>query len=351
MITRRISREVKVGNLTIGANAPISVQSMTNTDTRDVSATLAQINRLEEVGCEIIRVAVPNMSAAESLKAIKQEMTVPLVADIHFDYRLALKVIDGGVDKLRINPGNIGSEDRVKAVVKAAKSRGIPLRIGVNAGSLGDELIEKYGHNCPEALVESAQKHIKILEQLDFHDIVISLKDSNVVNMIDSYRLMAEQTDYPLHLGVTEAGTKFSGTIKSAIGIGVLLHEGIGDTIRVSLTEDPVEEVKVGFEILKSVGLRVHGPNIIACPTCGRCQINLIDIAHEIERRTSHIKKPLNIAVMGCVVNGPGEAKGADIGIAGGKGKGIIFKHGVKIKTVAEENLIEEFLAELERLV
>ena len=278
-------------------------------------------------------------------------MTVPLVADIHFDYRLALKVIDGGVDKLRINPGNIGSEDRVKAVVKAAKSRGIPLRIGVNAGSLGDELIEKYGHNCPEALVESAQKHIKILEQLDFHDIVISLKDSNVVNMIDSYRLMAEQTDYPLHLGVTEAGTKFSGTIKSAIGIGVLLHEGIGDTIRVSLTEDPVEEVKVGFEILKSVGLRVHGPNIIACPTCGRCQINLIDIAHEIERRTSHIKKPLNIAVMGCVVNGPGEAKGADIGIAGGKGKGIIFKHGVKIKTVAEENLIEEFLAELERLV
>ena len=351
MITRRISREVKVGNITIGANAPIPVQSMTNTDTREVSATLVQIKRLEEVGCEIIRVAVPNMAAAESLKAIKQEMTVPLVADIHFDYRLALKVIDGGVDKLRINPGNIGSEDRVKAVVKAAKSRGIPLRIGVNAGSLGDELIEKYGHNCPEALVESAQKHIKILEQLDFHDIVISLKDSNVVNMIDSYRLMAEQTDYPLHLGVTEAGTKFSGTIKSAIGIGVLLHEGIGDTIRVSLTEDPVEEVKVGFEILKSVGLRVHGPNIIACPTCGRCQINLIDIAHEIERRTSHIKKPLNIAVMGCVVNGPGEAKGADIGIAGGKGKGIIFKHGVKIKTVAEENLIEEFLAELERLV
>ena len=351
MITRRISREVKVGNITIGANAPIPVQSMTNTDTREVSATLVQIKRLEEAGCEIIRVAVPNMAAAESLKAIKQEMTVPLVADIHFDYRLALKAIDSGVDKLRINPGNIGSEDRVKAVVKAAKSRGIPLRIGVNAGSLGDELIEKYGHNCPEALVESAQKHIKILEQLDFHDIVISLKDSNVVNMIDSYRLMAEQTDYPLHLGVTEAGTKFSGTIKSAIGIGVLLHEGIGDTIRVSLTEDPVEEVKVGFEILKSVGLRVHGPNIIACPTCGRCQINLIDIAHEIERRTSHIKKPLNIAVMGCVVNGPGEAKGADIGIAGGKGKGIIFKHGVKIKTVAEENLIEEFLAELERLV
>ena len=351
MITRRISREVKVGNITIGANALIAVQSMTNTDTRDVSATLAQINRLEEVGCEIIRVAVPNMAAAESLKAIKQEMTVPLVADIHFDYRLALKAIDGGVDKLRINPGNIGSEDRVKAVVKAAKSRGIPIRIGVNAGSLEDELIEKYGHHCPEALVESAQKHIKILEQLDFYDIVISLKDSNVINMIDSYRLMAEQTEYPLHLGVTEAGTKFSGTIKSAIGIGILLHEGIGDTIRVSLTEDPVEEVKVGFEILKSLGLRVHGPNIIACPTCGRCQINLIDIAHEIERRTSHIKKPLNIAVMGCVVNGPGEAKGADIGIAGGKSKGIIFKHGVKIKTVAEENLIAEFLAELERLV
>ena len=350
MITRRISREVKVGNITIGANAPISVQSMTNTDTRDVPTTIAQIKRLEEAGCEIIRVAVPNMAAAESLKAIKQEMNVPLVADIHFDYRLALKAIDSGVDKLRINPGNIGSEDRVKAVVKAAKDRRVPIRIGVNAGSLEDKLLEKYGHNCPEALVESAQKHIKILEQLDFYDIVISLKDSNVINMIDSYRLMAEQTEYPLHLGVTEAGTKFSGTIKSAIGIGVLLQQGIGDTIRVSLTDDPVEEVKVGFEILKSLGLRVHGPNIIACPTCGRCQINLIDIAHEIERRTAYIKKPLNIAVMGCIVNGPGEAKGADIGIAGGKGKGVIFKRGVKIKTVAEEYLIEEFLAELERL-
>jgi (E)-4-hydroxy-3-methylbut-2-enyl-diphosphate synthase len=321
---------------------------MTNTDTKDVPATIAQIKRLEEAGCEIIRVAVPDMAAAESLKAIKQEMNVPLVADIHFDYRLALKAIDSGVDKLRINPGNIGSEDRVKAVVKAAKDRKVPIRIGVNAGSLEDELLETYGHNCPEALVESAQKHIKILEQLDFYDIVISVKDSNVINMIDSYRLMAEQTAYPLHLGVTEAGSKFSGTIKSAIGIGVLLQEGIGDTIRVSLTEDPIEEVKVGFEILKSLWLRVHGPNIIACPTCGRCQINLIDIAHEIERRTAHIKKPLNIAVMGCIVNGPGEAKGADIGIAGGKGKGIIFKRGVKIKTVAEENLIEEFLAELE---
>ncbi|MBM3237997.1 flavodoxin-dependent (E)-4-hydroxy-3-methylbut-2-enyl-diphosphate synthase [Candidatus Poribacteria bacterium] len=347
-MTRRISRAVKVGNITIGANAPISVQSMTNTDTKDVPATIAQIKRLEEAGCEIIRVAVPDMAAAESLKAIKQKMNVPLVADIHFDYRLALTAIDSGVDKLRINPGNIGSEDRVKAVVKAARERKVPIRIGVNAGSLEDELLEKYGHSCPEALVESAQKHIKILEQLDFYEIVISLKDSNVINMIDSYRLMAEQTDYPLHLGVTEAGTKFTGTIKSAIGIGVLLYEGIGDTIRVSLTEDPAEEVKVGFEILKSLGLRVHGPNIIACPTCGRCQINLIDIAYEIERRTAHIKKPLNIAVMGCVVNGPGEAKGADIGIAGGKGKGVIFKRGVKIKTVAEENLIEEFLAELE---
>ena len=349
MIIRRISREVKIGDITIGANAPISVQSMTSTDTRDVPATLAQIKRLEAAGCEIIRVAVPNMAAAESLKAIKREMNVPLVADIHFDYRLALRAIDSGVDKLRLNPGNIGSEDRIKAVVKAAKARGIPIRIGVNAGSLEKELLEKYGHNCPEALVESAKKHVKILERLDFYDIVISLKDSNVINMIDSYHLMAEQTEYPLHLGVTEAGTKFSGTIKSAIGIGVLLHEGIGDTIRVSLTEDPVEEVKVGFEILKSLNLRVHGPNIIACPTCGRCQINLIEIAHEIERRTAHIKKPLTIAVMGCVVNGPGEAKGADIGIAGGKGKGVIFKHGVKIKTVPEEHLIGEFLKELEK--
>jgi len=350
MISRRISQEVKVGGGTIGANAPISVQSMTSTDTRDVPETIAQIKRLEEAGCEIIRVAVPNMDAAESLKAIKQEMTVPLVADIHFDYRLALKAIDNGVDKLRINPGNIGSEDRIKAVVKAAKDRKVPIRIGVNAGSLEDELLAKYGHSCPESLVESAIKHIRILEQLDFHDIVISLKDSNVINMVESYRLIAEQTEYPLHLGVTEAGSRFSGTIKSAIGIGVLLHEGIGDTIRVSLTEDPLEEVKVGFEILKSLGLRVHGPNIISCPTCGRCQINLIEITHEIERKTAHIKQPINIAVMGCVVNGPGEAKGADIGIAGGKGKGVIFKRGVKMKTVAEEHLIEEFLAELDFL-
>ncbi len=351
MITRRISHEVRVGDVVIGANAPITVQSMTNTDTGDISATVAQIRRLEDAGCEIIRVAVPDMDAAESLKAIKRTTTVPLVADIHFDYRLALKALDSGVDKLRINPGNIGSEDRVATVVQAAKTRKVPIRIGVNAGSLEKELLEKYGHPCPEALVESAQRHVKILEQLDFYDIVLSLKDSDVFNMIKSYQLMAEQTEYPLHLGVTEAGTKFSGTIKSAVGIGTLLQEGIGDTIRVSLTDDPVEEVSVGFEILKSLGLRQHGPNIIACPTCGRCQINLIDIAHEIERRTAHLKKPLNIAVMGCVVNGPGEAKGADIGLAGGKGKGIIFKKGIKIKTVAEEHLVEEFLAELEKFV
>jgi len=324
---------------------------MTKTDTRDVSATIAQIQSLEEAGCEIIRVAVPDMEAAEAIKPIKKSINIPLVADIHFDYRLALKAISHGADKLRINPGNIGSEERIKAVVETAKSRNIPIRIGVNAGSLEKDLLEKYGRGCPEALVESAQRHVKILERLSFHDIAISLKDSNVVNMIESYRLMAQQTDYPLHLGVTEAGTKRAGTIKSAVGIGTLLAEGIGDTIRVSLTENPIEEVKVGFEILKSLGLRKYGINVISCPTCGRCEVDLMGIAHEIERRTAHMKDDLTIAVMGCVVNGPGEAKDADIGLAGGKGRGVIFKNGQKVKTVPESDLVEEFVAELEKMV
>jgi len=350
MIKRRTSRQVIVGDVAIGGDAPISVQSMTKTDTRDVSATVAQIKSLEEAGCAIIRVAVPDMDAAEAIKAIRKATDIPLVADIHFNYRLALKAISSGVDKLRINPGNIGSEEHIKEVVEAAKSRNIPIRIGVNSGSLEKDLLEKYGRGCAEALVESAQRHVKILERLSFYDIVISLKDSNVVNMIESYRLMAQQTEYPLHLGVTEAGTREAGTIKSAVGIGTLLAEGIGDTIRVSLTENPIEEVKVGFEILKSLGLRKQGPDIISCPTCGRCKINLMEIAHEIERRTAHIKKDLTIAVMGCVVNGPGEAKGADIGLAGGKGRGVIFKKGLKLKTVPESDLVEEFMAELGKM-
>ena len=348
MIKRRTSHEVTVGGIAIGAMTPISVQSMTKTDTRNISATVAQIKSLEEAGCEIIRVAVPDMDAAEAIKAIKQAINIPLVADIHFDYRLALKAISHGVDKLRINPGNIGSEEHIKAMVEAAKSRNIPIRIGINAGSLEKDLLEKYGRGCAEALVESAQRHVKILERLSFHNIVISLKDSNVANMIEAYRLMAQQTEYPLHLGVTEAGTKQAGTIKSAVGIGTLLAEGIGDTIRVSLTENPLEEVKVGFEILKSLGLRKYGIDIISCPTCGRCEINLIEIAHEIERRTAHIKDYLTIAVMGCVVNGPGEAKDANIGLTGGKGRGVIFKRGLKYKTVPESDLVEEFMAELE---
>jgi len=350
MMKRRTSRLVKVGDMAIGTDVPISVQSMAKTDTRDVSATVLQIKSLEEAGCEIIRVAVPDMDAAEAIKTIKKAINIPLVADIHFDYRLALEAISHGVDKLRINPGNIGSEEHIKAVVEAAKNHNIPIRIGVNAGSLEKDLLEKYGRGCPEALVESAQRHVKILERLSFHNIVISLKDSNVPNMIESYRLMAQQTEYPLHLGVTEAGTKEAGTIKSAVGIGTLLAEGIGDTIRVSLTENPIEEVKIGFEILKSLGLRQHGRDIISCPTCGRCKINLMEIAHEIERRTADMKEDLTIAVMGCVVNGPGEAKDADIGLAGGKGRGVIFKKGVKVKTVPESDLLEEFMAELGKI-
>ena len=351
MIKRRNSHTITVGDVLIGGNSPISVQSMTKTDTRDVSATVAQIKLLEEAGCEIIRIAVPDMDTAEAIKSIKKAINIPLVADIHFDYRLALAAIAHGADKLRINPGNIGSEERIKAVVAAAKNRNIPIRIGVNAGSLEEDLREKYGRGCPEALVASAQRHMAILERLSFYDIVISLKDSNVVNMIESYRLMAQQTEYPLHLGVTEAGTKQAGTIKSAVGIGTLLAEGIGDTIRVSLTENPLEEVKVGFEILKSLGLRKHGIDIISCPTCGRCEVDLMGIAHEIERRTAHMKEDLTIAVMGCVVNGPGEAKDADIGLAGGKGRGVIFKKGRKVKTVSESDLVEEFTAELAKMV
>jgi len=347
---KRLSREVRLGTLSIGGDAPISVQSMTNTDTEDVAATVAQAQELEAAGCEVIRVAVPNMAAASVLGEIKAGISAPLVADIHFNHRLALRALDEGVDGLRINPGNIGHDENVRAVVEAAMRKGAPIRIGVNAGSLENDLLEKYGHATPEAMVESAMRHVKILEEMDFHDIVISLKASDVLRTVAAYRLIADRVDYPLHLGITEAGTAFAGSIKSAIGLGILLADGIGDTIRVSLTADPVKEVDVGYEILKSLGLRVHGATVISCPTCGRCKVNLIKIAQEVEAQVSDIKEPLTIAVMGCIVNGPGEAREADIGIAGGKGKGILFRKGVQIRSIPEDRLVEELVEEVKQL-
>ncbi|MBQ3540944.1 MAG: flavodoxin-dependent (E)-4-hydroxy-3-methylbut-2-enyl-diphosphate synthase, partial [Phascolarctobacterium sp.] len=325
---RRLTRQLEVGKVKVGGGAPIAVQSMTNTKTSDPVATLEQINRLAEAGCDIVRCAVPDMAAAEGLKTIVKESPIPVIADIHFDYKLALAAIEAGVDGLRLNPGNIGGNDRVAAVVEAAKKRNIPIRIGVNAGSLPKDLLEKYGHPTPEALVEAAWRHIRILEEMDYKNIKISLKAHDVPLTLAAYRLMASQCDYPLHVGITEAGTVNSGIIKSAVGIGTLLAEGIGDTIRVSLTGDPVREVKVGFEILKSLGLREYGPTLISCPTCGRTQINLEKLALEVERRLAEITEPITVAVMGCVVNGPGEAREADVGIAGGINEGLIFRKG-----------------------
>ena len=347
---RKETRLVKVQNVSVGGNSPVTIQSMTNTDTRDSEKTLMQIRTLYNAGCEIIRCAVPDMEAAEALKIITSLSPIPVVADIHFDYKLALKSIENGVAALRINPGNIGSKDRVKMVAEAAKEKGIPIRIGVNSGSLEKDILERDGKPTAKGLVESALRHVKILEELDFHDIVISIKSSNVSMMIDAYRLMSEKCDYPLHLGVTESGTKFKGTIKSSVGIGTLLAEGIGDTIRVSLTSDPIEEIKVAKEILKAVGLRKEGLEFISCPTCGRTQINLIKIAEEVEKRLEGLNKNIKVAVMGCVVNGPGEAREADIGIAGGKGEGIIFKKGVIIKKVKEDELVAELMKEIEAL-
>lgn len=350
MIDRLNTRKVKVGNVFVGGDAPISVQSMTNTDTRNIKETINQINSLQKAGCEIVRCAVPDMEAAEALKHIINEVTIPVVADIHFDYKLALNSIDCGVAALRINPGNIGNIERVKMVAERAKDKEIPIRIGVNSGSLDKELLNKYGKVCPEALVESALKHVKILENINFNDIVISIKSSNVVDMIESYRLISKKVDYPLHLGVTEAGTPWRGTIKSSIGIGTLLSEGIGDTIRVSLTGDPVEEVKVGIEILKALQIKKQGIEIISCPTCGRTEIGLINIAKEVEEKIKDMDKNIKVAIMGCVVNGPGEAREADIGIAGGKGVGLIFKKGEMFKKVKEEDLVEELLKEINKM-
>lgn len=347
---RKKTRQVRVGSVLVGGDAPVSIQSMTNTDTRDAEATLEQIRKLHIAGCEIIRCAVPDMEAAESLKEICKMSPMPVVADIHFDYRLALKSIENGVAALRINPGNIGSMERVKIVAEAAKAKNIPIRIGVNSGSLEKEILERDGKVTAEGLVESAMSHVKILEEVGFYDIVISIKSSDVPMMIKAYRLMSEKCDYPLHLGVTESGTVFRGTIKSTLGIGTLLAEGIGDTIRVSLTSDPIEEIKVAKEMLQALGLRKQGMQFVSCPTCGRTEINLIKIAEEVEKRLENCNKNIKVAVMGCVVNGPGEAREADIGIAGGHGVGLIFKKGQIIKKVKEEDLVEELLKEIENL-
>ena len=347
---RKKTRQVRVGSVLVGGDAPVSIQSMTNTDTRDAEATLEQIRKLHIAGCEIIRCAVPDMEAAESLKEICKMSPMPVVADIHFDYRLALKSIENGVAALRINPGNIGSMERVKRVAETAKAKNIPIRIGVNSGSLEKEILERDGKVTAEGLVESAMSHVKILEEVGFYDIVISIKSSDVPMMIKAYRLMSEKCDYPLHLGVTESGTVFRGTIKSTLGIGTLLAEGIGDTIRVSLTSDPIEEIKVAKEMLQALGLRKQGMQFVSCPTCGRTEINLIKIAEEVEKRLENCNKNIKVAVMGCVVNGPGEAREADIGIAGGHGVGLIFKKGQIIKKVKEEDLVEELLKEIENL-
>lgn len=346
---RKQTRQVWVGNVPVGGGATISVQSMTKCDTRDVPEVLRQIRALEEAGCDIVRVAVPTPDAAEALKEIRKGCTIPLVADIHFDYRLALKALEAGVDKLRLNPGNIGARWKVEAVVREAKARRVPIRIGVNAGSLEAEFLEKYGYPTPQGMLESAQKHAAILEDLDFTDIIISAKASDVRMMIQAYRLISAHMDYPLHLGVTEAGVAFSGTIKSAVGLGALLADGIGDTIRVSLATDAVEEVRVGWEILKALGLRTRGINIIACPSCGRVQIDLVRVANEVEQRLKHIDVPLNVAVMGCVVNGPGEAAEADVALFGGKGVGMLVVGGEQIQRMDEAEMVDALVAYVEK--
>ncbi len=345
-----MSRQITVGGVKIGGGAPVTIQSMTNTPTHDVEKTLSQIRALAAAGCDIVRVAVPDMAAAEAIGALKAESPVPLVADIHFDYRLALKAVEQGIDKIRINPGNIGSHERVRAVADACRERGVPIRIGVNGGSLEKPLLEKYGGPTPEALVESALGHVRLLEQFDFHDICISLKASSVPVTMRAYRLMAERYDYPLHLGVTEAGTPGLGTIKSAAGIGGLLALGIGDTFRVTLTADPVEEIAVAKQILKAVGLRKDGPELIACPTCGRTNIDLIPMAREVETLLERVDKPITVAVMGCIVNGPGEARHADVGIAGGRGEGVLFKRGQIVAKVPEDQLVPELMKLIDTL-
>lgn len=349
---RRKTKAVKVGQVTVGGDAPIAVQSMTKTETWDVEATVKQIKELVEVGCEIVRIAVPQEQDAVALKEIRKKVpNVPLVADIHFHYKLALMALEAGIDKLRINPGNIGNINRVREVVRACEAQKVPIRIGVNGGSLEKDLLAKYGSATPEAIVESGMRHVQILEDLGFTDIIISLKASDVNRMVAAYRLMAEKVDYPFHLGVTEAGTAFGGTIKSAIGLGILLSEGIGDTLRVSLTAEPHEEVRVGWEILKSLELRQRGVTVVACPTCGRLDVdNFVEIVTEVERRLAHIEEPLHLSIMGCAVNGPGEAHDSQLGVTFGRQVGMIFKNGVPMRKVAGVDIVEEFVKEVELL-
>lgn len=346
----RKSKQIKIGNKLIGGGAPVLVQSMLNAPANDYEKNLSQLKALERAGCEIVRMAVPDMEAVAVLGRLKEHATVPLVADIHFDYRLALESLEAGVDKIRINPGNIGSLDRVEKVANACNKRGVPIRVGVNSGSVEKELLEKHGGATPEAMAESAFKHIKLLEKCGFYNTVISIKSSDVTKMVKAYTIVAENCDYPLHLGVTEAGTERSALIKSSIGIGSLLLNGIGDTIRVSITDTPVKEVYAGFDILKALDLRVETPKIVSCPTCGRTKIDLVSLANEVENAVKDIHKPIKIAVMGCVVNGPGEAREADIGVAGGDGCGIIFKHGEILRKVKEDEIVSELLKEIEEI-
>lgn len=337
-----MTKQIKVGGVPVGGGAPVTIQSMTNTKTHDVEATVEQIRRLAAAGCEIVRVAVPDEAAARAIEAIKARIHIPLVVDIHFDYKLALMCIDAGCDKVRINPGNIGGDDHVKAVANACRAKGVPIRIGVNGGSLEKPLLAKYGGVTPEALVESAMGHIRLLEKFDFDQICVSMKSSSVPVTMAAYQLFSQQSDYPLHLGVTEAGTPKMGVMKSAIGIGGLLAQGIGDTFRVTLTADPIEEVYVARDILKAAGLRKDGPELISCPTCGRTRVDLISMAQEVERRLEGVSKPITVAVMGCAVNGPGEASAADVGIAGGDGEGLLFQKGEIVKKVPQEHLVDE---------
>ena len=350
MYKRKKTRNVKVGNLEIGGNAPISVQSMTNTDTINISDTVSQIKRLEKEGCELVRVAVPDLESCYSLPLIKKEINIPLVADIHYDYKLALKSIELGVDGLRINPGNIRNNEKIKLIIKSAKKRDLPIRVGINSGSLDKSILKIYKKVTPKALIESAVNVIKILDELNYHNIIFSIKSTDVINTIEANKIFSSKYDYPLHLGITEAGLPFQGMIKSSVGIGSLLFQGIGDTIRVSLTGDPVEEIKVGFEILKALHLRQRGPNIISCPTCGRCKVDLNKIVIKLEGKIKNINNTLTIAVMGCMVNGPGEAKEADIGVAFDKNDGILFKKGKIIAKCSDKIIIKRLLEEIENM-
>ena len=347
MIKRRKTRVINVGPVKVGGSEPVSVQSMTKTDTRDVKATTEQIKSLTEAGCEIVRLAIPDKEAVEAFEKIKKKAEIPLIADIHFDYRLAVGALKAGADCIRINPGNIGSYDRVEKVVKEAIARDVSIRIGVNSGSIEKDILKKYGHPVPEAIVESTMRYIEMVENMGFSSIKLSLKSSDVLTTVKSYRLISELVDYPFHLGITEAGSTFAGTIKSSVGLGILLAEGLGDTIRVSLTAPPEEEVLVGYEILRSLGLREKTVEIISCPTCGRCELDLFSIEKAVREKTSHIKIPITVAIMGCVVNGPGEAKEADIGIACGKGSAALFKKGEVYRKVAEDNIVPVLLEEI----